>query len=195
MSQTVEFYFDYASPSAYLGWHKLRTLQESAGIAVVNRPMLLGGVFKMTGNRPPAVVAAKGVYLFKELARFSQEAGAALRFNPNFPVNSLAIMRGAIAALEEDWFDAYHDAMFKAMWEQEKDLGDPAVLAEVLSGVGLDPAHFQARVSDPAVKEKLKVATSDAVARGVFGAPTFFVEDEMFFGQDRLHWVKDALGV
>jgi 2-hydroxychromene-2-carboxylate isomerase len=158
--------------------------------------MLLGGVFQATGNASPIQVPAKGRYTLLDFQRFARRYGVPLEFNPYFPINTLTLMRGAIGLQlrQPERFEAYLDAIFKAMWQDKRNLGDPAVLAATLDAAGFDPQALLALVGDQEVKDALKASTEEAVKRGVFGAPTCFVGNEMFFGQDRLDFVAEALG-
>ncbi|MEH6565804.1 MAG: 2-hydroxychromene-2-carboxylate isomerase [Halopseudomonas sp.] len=192
MSKTIEFYFDVGSPASYLAWTQLDALAERTGASIELKPMLLGGVFMATGNSSPATVPAKGAHSRIDMQRYAQRYGVTLNQNPFFPINTLQLMRGATAYLGTADFDRYLKTIFTAMWIDELDMGQPDVVGKVLAKGGFDPAEVMAKVSDPAVKEKLKAITEEAVKRGVFGAPTFFVGDEMFFGQDRLEWVEAA---
>ncbi|MFZ3152524.1 2-hydroxychromene-2-carboxylate isomerase [Pseudomonas sp.] len=193
MNKTVEFFFDFGSPASYLAWTQLPRISSAAGAQIVWRPMLLGGVFKATGNQSPVMIPSKGAWMFKDLARFASRYGVPMIFNPHFPINTLTLMRGAAGYQDDERFERYVQAMFEALWTQQKNLSKPEVVAEVLSAAGFDPAEFERLVSDEVVKERLKVTTEEAIKRGVFGAPTFFVGDEMHFGQDRLDFVAEAL--
>jgi 2-hydroxychromene-2-carboxylate isomerase len=194
-TKTVEFLFDFGSPATYLAWTQLPGICASAGATLAWRPILLGGVFQATGNASPVSVPAKGKYMLTDLARFAKRYGVPLRFNPHFPVNTLALMRGAVGfqMREPARFQDYVTAIFRAMWVDGENLGDAKVVEEVLGRAGFDAAVFAALIADPAVKEVLKHNTGAAVARGAFGAPTMFVGEQMFFGQDRLDFVREAL--
>lgn len=191
----VEFYFDVGSPAAYLAWTQMPRIAREADARLVLRPMLLGGVFHATGNHSPTEVPAKGRYMMADLERFAHRYGVAFSHNPFFPINTLALMRGAVGLQMKDErrMEPYVDAVFRAIWVDGRDLGDGATVGAVLQGAGFDPQALLALASEPEVKERLKAATQDAVARGVFGAPTFFVGSQMFWGQDRLDFVKEAL--
>ena len=195
MSKTVEYYFDFGSPAAYLASTQLKTLALDTGATVVWRPMLLGGVFMATGNASPASVPAKGKYIFRDFARFARRYKVPLNTNPFFPINTITLMRIAIGLqLREDpRFADYCTAMFRAIWVDAHNMNDPATVASVLQASGFDAPALLALASEQAVKDKLKAETEGAVARGVFGAPTFFVGDQMFWGQDRLDFVREAL--
>jgi 2-hydroxychromene-2-carboxylate isomerase len=189
MTRTVEFFFDVGSPTSYLAWTQLPALCAQAGAVLVYRPMLLGGVFQATGNASPANVAAKGRYMNADMARFAQRYGVPLAVNPHFPINTLTLMRGA-AGMQlrlQARFDAYLRGVFKAIWVDGLNLNEPAVAAKALTVAGFDPAQVMALTDDAEVKSALRATTEEAVARGVFGAPTMFV------GQDRLDFVREAL--
>jgi 2-hydroxychromene-2-carboxylate isomerase len=155
--------------------------------------MLLGGVFQITGNVSPATNKLKAPNGLRDMRRFIAKYQVPFRMNPNFPVNTLKMMRGAMVAEEEGYLDRYNDAMYRAMWVDGLKMDDDAVLAEALAKAGFDAAYIAGRGQEDAVKARLKTYTEQAAARGVFGAPTFFVDDEMFFGQDRLDFVEDTL--
>lgn len=194
MAKTVEFFFDFGSPYSYLAYKALPAIAAAQGAQIVWRPMLLGGVFKATGNHSPVEIAAKGKWLQRDLQRWAARYGAPFRNNPHFPVNTLVLMRGAAGMqMRATDFPKYLETIFHAMWEEPRNLGDPQELAAVLRRAGFDADAFLALAHDPAVKEQLKNNTEEAVARGVFGAPTFFVGAEMFWGQDRLDFVAAAL--
>jgi len=194
-TRTVEYFFDVGSPTAYLAWTQLPKIAAETGAAIAWRPMLLGGVFKATGNTSPVTVPAKGRWMNQDIARWARRYGVPFAFNPHFPINTLPLMRGATALQMRRPADflRYLDAVERAMWEAPRNLGDPAVLAATLAEAGFDADELVALTGDPEVKAKLVATTEEAVARGVFGAPTFFVGDAMFFGQDRLEFVREAL--
>jgi 2-hydroxychromene-2-carboxylate isomerase len=194
MSKTLEFYFDFGSPTAYLAHKRLGQLSKQYGLQVRYMPMLLGGVFKATGNTSPVTIPAKGKYMLEhDLPRFALRYGVPLNFNPHFPINTLNLMRGAIAAGRLGCMDAYINLAFDAVWVQEKNMGDPAVVSQALNEAGLDAERLIALSQDPEVKAELVADTEAAVARGVFGAPTLFLDGAMYFGQDRLDFIEDAI--
>jgi 2-hydroxychromene-2-carboxylate isomerase len=196
MSKRVDFFFDVGSPTTYLAWTQLPALCAQAGAELVYRPMLLGAVFQATGNASPAAVPAKGRYMNGDMARFARRYGVPLVMNPHFPINTLMLMRGAAGAQlrAPERFEAYLRGAFKSMWIDGLNMNDPAVAAKALVAAGFDPAEVMAWANDAEVKAALRATTEEAVARGVFGAPTMFVGGEMFFGQDRLEFVREALG-
>ena len=194
MAKHVEFYFDVGSPYSYLAYKALPGIAAAHGAQIVWRPMLLGGVFKATGNRSPVENPAKGKWMHQDLQRWAQRYSVAFNHNPSFPINTLTLMRGAVGMQAQGpIFHKYMDAIFHAMWGEPRNLGAADELAAVLRQAGIDVDAFQSLVNDPAVKEQLKKNTEEAVARGVFGAPTFFVGDELHWGQDRLEFVAQAL--
>ncbi|ALJ11761.1 2-hydroxychromene-2-carboxylate isomerase [Sphingopyxis macrogoltabida] len=197
--KTLELIFDFGSPNAYLTLRVLPELLDRTGADLVITPCLLGGIFKATGNKAPMIqyaeAPAKLAYEHLEMRRFIEKHGLTkFRLNPHFPVNTLLIMRGAIVAADEGMLDDYVDAVNRAMWEEGLKMDEPEVVATFLSANGFDGPALLARTQEPEIKAKLVANTEAAVARGVFGIPTFFVGDEMFFGKDRLAQVEEALG-
>lgn len=195
MSKTVEFYFDLGSPASYLAWTQLPSLCARNGATLSYRPMLLGGVFQATGNASPAMIPAKGRYMFNDLGRYAKRYGVPFGLPPGFPVNTLTLMRGVIGTQlhAPEHFETLLGVLFKGLWEHQRDLSDGAVLEQTLRQASLDPVGFQTLAADVQVKAQLKHATEQAVERGIFGAPSMFVAGELFFGQDRLDFVEQAL--
>lgn len=195
MPNTAEFFFDVGSPASYLASTQMPALCAKAGANLIYKPMLLGGVFQATGNASPAMVAAKGRYMTVDLGRFAKRYGVDFKMNPHFPINTLQLMRGVIGMQlrQPARFEAFLTAVFTALWVKGANLNDPAVTATTLVEAGFDPTEVFALVNDADIKAALKANTEEAVARGVFGAPTVFVGDAMFFGQDRLDFVREAL--
>ena len=193
MPKTLEFLFDVGSPASYIAWKRMPAFAAETGATVDYQPFLLGGVFKATGNHSPAEIPAKGAWMLKDLGRFAARHGITYRRNPHFPINTLHLMRGAAGLKDDPRFMAYMDAVFDGMWQDPRNLGDPAEMGPVLARAGVAVDEFKALVEDDAVKARLKDATERAIARGAFGAPTFFVGDELFFGQDRMDFVAEAL--
>jgi 2-hydroxychromene-2-carboxylate isomerase len=195
MTKQIEFFFDFGSPTAYLAYTQLSRIAKECGAEIIWRPMLLGGVFKATGNQSPVTIVPKGKWMWHDMDRWAKRYGVPLAVNPHFPINTLMLMRGAtgLQLREPGRFLKYVDVIYKATWQQSRNLNDPAVVAATLQQEGFDPAALMALVGDPEVKQRLIATTDEAVQRGVFGAPTMFVGSEMFFGQDRLEFVKEAL--
>ena len=195
MPPQVDFYFDVGSPAAYLAFTQIEAIAREAGASVNHKPMLLGGVFQATGNASPVTVPAKGAYTFIDFARHAKRYGVTLIRNPHFPINTLMLMRAITGAqMHASERDAVLiDAIFKAIWTEQLNMNDPEVASVALANAGFPAGLIASWIGDAAVKARLKETTDEAVARGVFGAPTMFVGDEMFFGQDRLEWVGEAL--
>jgi 2-hydroxychromene-2-carboxylate isomerase len=194
----VEFHFDFGSPNAYLAHLVIPEIEQRTGVKFEYVPVLLGGVYKLTGNRSPAESLAgvknKPDYERLETARFLKRHGITrFRQNPFFPVNTLTIMRGAIAAQRLGVFERYVDEIYRHMWSEPKKLDDPAVLRAALLQSGFDADRFEGLVQDPDIKAQLLDNTERSVARGTFGSPTFFVGDEIFFGKDRLRDVEEMI--
>jgi 2-hydroxychromene-2-carboxylate isomerase len=198
MSKTIDFIFDFSSPNAYLAWKVLPGIAARSNAQVNLIPCLLGGLFKLTKNQAPMTafgnVKGKLEYERLETQRFIAKHGLRdFRFNPHFPVNTLLIMRGLLAARRANVGEVYFDAVLKAMWEEGQKMDDPAVVAAVLSAAGLDAKAILDSAQEPDVKAELAANTSAAAARGAFGIPTFFVGNEMFFGKERLGQVEEDL--
>ena len=194
----VEFLFDFGSPNAYLSHLVIPQIEKRQQVKFEYVPILLGGIFKATNNRSPAEAYAgirnKPEYQKLETERFVRKhAITHYRFNPFFPVNTLMIMRGAVAARTLGIFERYVDEVFRHMWAEPKKMDDPAVLKAALTESGLPADGLFELVQAPAVKEELMANTQRAVERGTFGSPTFFVDGEIYFGKDRLRDVEEAI--
>jgi 2-hydroxychromene-2-carboxylate isomerase len=189
----LEFFFDVGSPTAYLAYTQLPGIASRTGAEIRYRPILLGGVFKATGNRAPGEVAPKGAYMLRDLQRYAARYGVPYAHNPNFPINTILMMRGAVAAQRLDLLPAYLGAIFAGMWVEQAPMQDPQEVGRRLVAAGIDVSALLPLTEDQSVKDELRINTEEAVRRGTFGAPTFFVGDEMFFGQDRLDFVEDEL--
>lgn len=191
MTLQVEFHFDFGSPNAYFSHCVIPEIERRTGATFAYVPILLGGVFKLTNNRPPmdqtAGVKNKSEYARIETERFIRRHGIdRYAWNPDFPVNTLRIMRGAVVAEMDGWLDRYVAAVFRHMWEEPKKMDEPEVIVSALAEDGIDGAALLERTGDQAVKDRLLASTEASVERGTFGSPTFYVGDEIFFGKDRL---------
>lgn len=198
MDVNVEVHFDFGSPNAYLAHLVIPSIEKRTGVRFAYVPVLLGGVFKATGNVSPAAslrgIRNKGEYAALEMRRFLAEHGIT-RFaaNPFFPVNTLQIMRGAIASQRIGCFERYVDEVYRHMWAEPKKMDEPAAIRAALLESGLPADALLAGATDPEVKQELIANTDASVARGVFGSPSFFVGDELFFGKDRLREVEEEI--
>jgi len=191
---TVEFFFDYGSPFSYLADTQLGSLSQRTGATLRYRPVLLGAVLKATANSSPMAVPTKGAYMGRELERWAKRYGVPFAPNPfPFRSNTLRLMRGATASQRLSTFEPYHRAVFDAAWGNPQDLGEETVFQRLLVGAGIDPERLLRAIDEEETKTALRKTTDEAVERGVFGAPTFFVGEEMFWGNDRLDWVEQAL--
>jgi len=194
-THSVEFFLDVGSPTTYLAWTQLPAICDAHGAALRLRPMLLGAVFQATGNASPANVPAKGRYMNDDMARHARRYGVPFAMNPHFPINTLVLMRAATGVQRHspERLPAYLDGVFRALWVQPRNLNDPAEVAAAWRSAGFDPEATLALANEAETKAGLRATTDEAIARGVFGAPTMFVGDEMYFGQDRLDFVREAL--
>lgn len=194
----VQFLFDFGSPNAYLADLVIPKIEQRTGVKFEYVPILLGGIFKATNNASPAVtlkdVKNKREHAGVETQRFIRKHGiTTFKSNPFFPVNTLQLMRGAVAAQLDGVFQPYFKAVYHHMWEAPKKMDDPAVMRDALISSGIDADKIIARSQDPDVKNKLIELTQNAVDRGAFGSPTFFVGNEMFFGKDQLRDVEEEI--
>lgn len=195
MGKSVEFYFDFGSPTAYLAHTQLPAIAEQTGSKLIYKPILLGGIFQATKNSSPITIPSKGSYMMRDLARFARRYQVPLQINPHFPINTLMLMRMAIGVRDRipERFEDLVSTIFNAIWIDGSNMGDVAVVKSRLEGAALDAGSLLELAQDESVKLKLKQETAEAVSRGLFGAPTMFVGKEMFWGQDRLDFVREAL--
>jgi len=198
MTKTVDFYFDFASPNAYLSHQVVPGIEERTGTKFNYIPVLLGGIFKATNNKPPMEaffgILNKNEYQSVEMKRFQERHGIdKFKMNPHFPVMSLQIIRGAVGAQQDGYLDKYIDEVLKHMWEEPKKMDDPEVIKEAFTESGFDADRLMNQMQDPNIKAQLIENTENAVKRGTFGIPTFFVGDDIYFGKDTLWQVEEAL--
>jgi len=191
----LDFYYDFGSPNAYFAWKALQGVSERTGLEVIMHPVLIGGIFKSTGNQPPwqafGNVPNKMKYMQLEIQRFIKEHGLTkFKFNSAFPINTLLAMRAAIAAQNAGVHEAYYPVVFKAIWEDDKNISQPEILAKVLNEAGLDGAALVTATQNPDIKQALMDATQACVDRGAFGLPTFFLGDNIYFGKDRVWQIE-----
>ncbi len=197
MTKTIELIFDFVSPNAYLVWQPLRALAARQGAQIKITPAFLGGMHKLTGNAPPFIrdadVKGKNAYASLEMQRFISKHGLhRFKMNPKFPFNSIHLLR-MLASLEGDDQIKFIEALTPAIWEEGLDASDAAAVATVLSQAGFDAESLAAKAQDPAIKQAVVDSTERAVERGVFGIPTFFIGEEIFFGKERLGQIEEML--
>ena len=195
MPKSLEFFFDVGSPASYLAWTQLPALCAAHDAELVYRPMLLGGVYQATGNSSPATIPVKARYWQVDYDRHARRYGVPFKENVHFPVITLFLMRAitGVQLRRPEQLQQMLDCVFKGLWIDALNLNDAQLTAKVLTEGGFDPAEIERLAQDPQTKEALKATTAEAVSRGVFGAPTLFVGDQMFFGQDRMDFVREAL--
>ncbi len=198
MTKTVDFYFDFASPNAYLSHQVVSGIEERTGVKFNYIPVLLGGIFKATNNKPPMEaffgILNKNEYQSVEMERFQKRHEITkFKMNPHFPVMTLQITRGALGAQQDGYLDKYISEVLKHMWEEPKKMDDPEVIKEAFTESGFDADKLLGQTQDPEIKAKLIANTEEAVKRGTFGIPTFFVDDDIYFGKDTLWQVEEAL--
>ena len=189
MSKRVEFFYDYLSPFSYLADTQLPEIARRTGAEIAYRPILMGAIMKSVGNAGPLSIPSKAAYNIAEFQRWAKRYGVPAQFSPYFPFNTIRIVRGAIAAQLVGRFAEFHSAAFRAIWEQAQDLSEEEALQRLLNEAQIDPALIEG----DEIKNRLRANVDEAVERGAFGAPTFFVNGEMFWGNDRLDFVEEAL--
>ena len=190
---SIEFFWDPVSPYTYLASTQLPTLAREAGVALVYRPFFLGGVMQTTGNRPPATVASKGRYMMADLQMWAHAYKVPLTPPKPFPAKTILALRAGLVAEQHGDGERYAQAIMRAYWGQGRDISDPAVVSAVLSELGLDAPAILALTEQDAIKAALKANTEEAVARGAFGAPSLFVGEQLFWGNDRLDLLRRYL--
>ena len=190
MKKSVEFFFDYVSSYSYLADYRLSSFRN---IEIIYRPMLLGAVMQATNNKPPGTIPSKGNYIAKDLELWSQHYGIPFRINSIFPQNTLKALRLAIVCQQENCFQMVHQALFEAMFVHNLDISDVDILKNLINQQQLNSDQLIEKLSENTIKDELKRNTNEAISRGAFGAPTFFINDEMFFGNDRLDFIKAKL--
>ena len=193
MVKNIDFYFDFGSPTAYLAFTQLQLIEKRSGANLVFHPILLGGIFKATGNSPPAAIPAKGKYMMRDLQRYAEKYQVPYERNPFFPVNTLSLMRGAVSYQNNGDFERYVNVIFHNMWVEPKNLNDEDVLKKMLIENNFEYNDFLKRTSDQRIKDQLISNTEKVVQKGAFGAPNIFIGEEMFFGQDRMDFIEEYI--
>tara|TARA_Y100001970_G_scaffold111295_1_gene138937 strand:+ start:1199 stop:1783 length:585 start_codon:yes stop_codon:yes gene_type:complete len=192
MTKNVTFCFDFGSPYSYLAYNNLNSIREAGGEVTI-MPVLLGGIFKATGNQPPATVQKKGEYMFKDINRWSKKLDIPFKMNPYFPILTVPHMRGAVLAQRENILEKYMQVMFEAIWVKAMNLNDQEILTNIAEKSGIDPNQFAEEISSDEIKNKLRENTEFAISKGAFGVPTYYLDDEMFWGIDSVKFLLDDL--
>ena len=192
MTKNVTFCFDFGSPYSYLAYSNLNSIREAGGEVTI-MPVLLGGIFKATGNQPPATVQKKGEYMFKDINRWSKKLDIPFKMNPYFPILTVPHMRGAVLAQRENILEKYMQVMFEAIWVKAMNLNDQEILTNIAEESGIDPNQFAEEISSDEIKNKLRENTEFAISKGAFGVPTYYLDDEMFWGIDSVKFLLDSL--
>ena len=195
MAKTFDYYFDFGSLATYLAHTQIDKIKAETGASPVYLPMLLGAVFKATGNASPVSVPAKGKYIFVDFKRFADSYGVPLQINPFFPIITTTLMRmlTGLQMRSDARMHEFMDLIFKAIWVDQLNLNDPEVVERILRDAHFDATELLQLANDQSTKDRLKDVTTQAIESGVFGAPTFFVGNQMFWGQDRIEQLKSAL--
>ena len=188
--KSIDFYYDYGSPTAYLAWSQLSKL-DSSNINILYFPVLLGGIFKATDNKAPGLVLPKAKWMLDDVKMYAEKYNVKFAMNDAFPVNTLYLMRGAIYAKKNNILEKYNEVMFAAMWANNINLSEPKNIISTLKNNGFNSDEFLSAVEDQKIKDELKSETAKAVEKGLFGVPSFLVDGKLFFGQDRMHWFLD----
>jgi len=190
----IDFYFDFGSPTSFLAFKRLQQLEEKYDAVIDYKPVLLGAILKQSQNVSPAMIPLKGKYMMmQDLPRFAERYGVVFTMNPYFPINTLPVMRGAHAAIKLGCFLSYCEAVFDAIWVNGLDFGNVEVISATLTDAGLDADTLLTAISTDEIKQSLLQVTNEAIERGLFGAPTMFIGDDMYFGQDRLDFIEERL--
>ena len=194
MTKSIEFYFDFSSPYSYIGYKEINHLQKKNSFKIKYMPVFLGGLHSSAGVTPAAFISIKSKYMIRDTKLVSEKKNIKFIFNSYFPVKTINFMRGVIVAEEENFGKVYIEKIFNAIWKDGLNMNDQIVIEKVLKNIDLNPKSFLSKVSDQKIKEKLKKLTDDALKKGVFGAPTFMVNNKIFWGQDRLQYaVEEAV--
>lgn len=193
MQKQVEFFFDIVSPASYLAWTQMPKFAEETGAEIIYRPFFVPGLFKAIGNASPITIPAKGKWIFDDFALWAKKYDVPFVMNSKFPNSSLHVMRGLIAYQNTEFLRSLGDGFYNVMWAENGDINDPETVEKIVTDSGIDFDEYQKAITKPEIKQAVFDISIEAKERGAFGAPTFFVGDNMFWGQDRLNFVRDAL--
>ena len=193
MTKQIEFYFDFSSPYAYLGFKEIKNLEKKHQLKIKYMPIFLGGLHKSAGVTPAAFISLKAKYMIRDTKLVSEKKNIRFTFNTYFPIKTVDFMRGVIIAEEDNFEKVFVEKIFNAIWKDGLNMNDETVINKVLKNMELNPKTFFLRAKDNKIKERLKKLTNDALKKGIFGAPTFFINKKMFWGQDRLTYAIDEI--
>ena len=193
MTKQIEFYFDFSSPYAYLGFKEIKNLEKKHQLKIKYMPIFLGGLHKSAGVTPAAFISLKAKYMIRDTKLVSEKKNIRFTFNTYFPIKTVDFMRGVIIAEEDNFEKVFVEKIFNAIWKDGLNMNDETVINKVLKNMELNPKTFFLRAKDNKIKEKLKKLTNDALKKGIFAAPTFFINKKMFWGQDRLTYAIDEI--
>tara|TARA_X000000368_G_C22750212_1_gene588030 strand:+ start:57 stop:644 length:588 start_codon:yes stop_codon:yes gene_type:complete len=193
MIKSFSFFFDFSSPYAYLAHKQIRIIEKENAIKIIYKPILLGGLHKLSNITAAAYIPAKTKYIIRDCKIIAEKFKISFKFNTHFPINSLSIMRGALYAIKKEKLEDYCDQFFNAYWRDNVNLSDDIMINSLLKKLNIDQNDFNKSISSQNVKDELIKLTNEAYEKGVFGAPTFIVNKKLFWGQDRLEFVlKEA---
>ena len=191
MTKHIEFYFDFSSPYAYIGYKEIKRFEKKNSLKIKYMPVFLGGLHNSAGITPAAFNKLKSKYMLEDTKLICEKKNISFNFNSYFPIKTVNFMRGVIIARDEDFEKIYIEKIFNAIWKDGLNMNDQIVINKVLKNIDLNPETFLAKAADQKIKDKLRKLTDDALKKGIFGAPTFFVNKKMFWGQDRLSYAID----
>tara|TARA_Y100000741_G_scaffold245712_1_gene188583 strand:+ start:301 stop:888 length:588 start_codon:yes stop_codon:yes gene_type:complete len=191
MSKSIEFYFDFSSPYAYIGYKEIKRLEKNNSFKIKYMPIFLGGLHNSAGITPAAFIELKSKYMVRDTKLICKKKNISFNFNSYFPIKTVNFMRGILIARNEDYEKIYIEKMFNAIWKDGLNMNDQTVINKVMKNIDLNPEIFLAKIADQKIKDKLRKLTDDALKKGIFGAPTFLVNKKIFWGQDRLSYAID----
>ena len=193
MTKHIEFYFDFSSPYAYIGYKEIKRFEKKNSLKIKYMPVFLGGLHNSAGITPAAFNKLKSKYMLEDTKLICKKKNISFNFNSYFPIKTVNFMRGVIIARDEDFEKIYIEKIFNAIWKDGLNMNDQIVINKVLKNIDLNPETFLTKAADQKIKDKLRKLTDDALKKGIFGAPTFFVNKKMFWGQDRLSYAIDEV--
>ena len=193
MTKQIEFYFDFSSPYAYIGYKEIKRLEKKNSFQIKYMPILLGGLHNAAGITPAAFIAIKSKYMITDTKLISEKKNIPFNFNSYFPIKTVNFMRGVIVAEKDNYEKIYIEKIFNAIWKDGLNMNDPTVINKVFKNLEINPEIFLSKTSDQKIKDRLRKLTDDALKKDIFGAPTFVVNKRIFWGQDRLSYAIDEV--